>query len=66
MSQTAGGGRFVFPEWTNLLRPALAVALVLVPAYIVVLVAFGASPQTTDVGYAPVQPVPLPLLPHHG
>jgi hypothetical protein len=66
MSGAKGGSRFVFPEWTNALRPALAVALVLVPAYVVVLVALGASPSTTAVGYAPVQPVPYSHALHAG
>jgi len=60
------GGRFFFPRWTNLARPALAVALVVVPAYVVLLVAYGASPRTTDVGYQPLQPVPYSHALHAG
>ena len=57
---------FVFPKWTNLLRPVLAATLVLVPAYLVVLLAYGASPRTTNVGYRPVQPVPYSHALHAG
>jgi len=57
---------FVFPRWTNVLRPVLAVALVVVPAYVVVLLAYGASPRTTNVGYQPVQPVPYSHALHAG
>ncbi len=57
---------FVFPKWTNALRPVLAAVLVLVPAYVVVLLAYGASPRTTNVGYRPVQPVPYSHALHAG
>jgi len=50
--------RFLFPQWTNSLRPWLGVVLVGLPVYLVVLVWLGGSPKTTDVGYAPQQPVP--------
>ncbi len=56
----------MFPKWTNALRPVLAAALVLVPAYLVVLLAYGASPRTTNVGYRPVQPVPYSHALHAG
>src|SRR5262245_65404546 len=47
-----------FPKWVDDLRP-LAAALVLgAPVVLVALVWYGGSPKTTDVGYAPVQPVP--------
>jgi hypothetical protein len=48
---------FVFPKWTNRLPYILGAALIIAPAYAVVLVTYGASPKTTDVGYAPQQPV---------
>ncbi len=48
---------FVFPKWVNQLRPVLAIVLVGVPVYVVVVFALAASPATTDVGYAPTQPV---------
>jgi hypothetical protein len=49
----------LFPKWANRLRPLVAGGLVIVIVYVVVLVAYGASPKTIDVGYAP-------LLPCHG
>lgn len=58
--------RFVFPPWTADLRKLLGAALVLGPAYLVVLVGFGASPKTTDVGYAPEQPLPFSHALHVG
>ncbi|MFN3413609.1 MAG: cytochrome c3 family protein [Thermoanaerobaculum sp.] len=58
--------RWVFPPWTNQLRVVAGVALVLIPVYLVVLVGYGASPRTTDVGYAPEQPVPYSHAFHVG
>ena len=66
MKRGENWGSFVFPKWTNLLRPVLAATLVLVPAYLVVLLAYGASPRTTNVGYRPVQPVPYSHALHAG
>ncbi len=66
MKRGENWGAFVFPKWTNLLRPVLAATLVLVPAYLVVLLAYGASPRTTNVGYQPVQPVPYSHALHAG
>jgi hypothetical protein len=48
---------YVFPKWTNLLRPAIAVAAIGGVVYAAAIVTFGFSPQATDVGYAPEQPV---------
>jgi hypothetical protein len=56
----------VFPEWTNALRPAIAVAVVGGGLYVVLVAAYGASPWTTDVGYAPQQPVPYSHARHAG
>lgn len=47
----------VFPPWTNYLRPAIAVMVVGGAVYATVIVAYGFSPDTTDVGYQPEQPV---------
>lgn len=58
--------RRVFPPWTNQLRMLAGALLVLVPVYLVLLVGTGASPKTTDVGYAPVQPVPFSHALHAG
>lgn len=51
-------GFFVFPKWTNNLRTLIAAGAVLVPFYLVLLIAYGMSPRTTAVGYMPAQPVP--------
>jgi hypothetical protein len=58
--------RFIFPKWTNAIRPAAGVLGSVVPVYLVLLVWYGASPQTTAVGYAPVQPVPYSHAMHAG
>ena len=57
---------FVFPKWTNTLRPILALTLVVVPVYVAVICAYGASPRTTDVGYALRPPVDYSHLLHAG
>jgi hypothetical protein len=57
---------FVFPRWANkTVRIFGAVALV-APVYLTALVWYGASPKTTDVGYAPEQPVPYSHALHVG
>lgn len=66
MTDRGPTGRFLFPKWTNLVRPVLAGALVVVPALAVALVWFGFSPATTDVGYQPQQPVPYSHALHVG
>lgn len=66
MMQEGRPGRFVFPPWTNLARPILAISLVAAPVYLVALVWLGASPKTTDVGYQPEQPVPYSHALHAG
>jgi hypothetical protein len=57
---------FVFPKWTNVLRVAIAASLAGGAVYAAVIVVFGFSPLTTDVGYAPVQPVPYSHAVHVG
>ena len=58
--------RFVFPRWTNYLLPILVVSVVGGALYVPVLVELVASPRTTDVGYAPVQPVQFSHAQHAG
>jgi menaquinone reductase, multiheme cytochrome c subunit len=48
------------------LRPIIAAALVLVPAYLLFIAYYGGSPRTTDVGYRPRQPVPFSHALHAG
>lgn len=49
--------RIQFPEWIDKLRPLVLGGLAIGPIYLIGLVTFGASPKTTNVGYAPAQPV---------
>ncbi len=56
----------VFPKWTNRLRILLGAGAVLGGGYVVSLFAYGASPRTLNVGYAPVQPVPFSHALHAG
>ena len=53
-----GRYHYVFPKWSNMLLPAALLAGMVVPLYVVLVVAYGFSPKTTDVGYRPNQPVP--------
>ncbi len=57
---------FPFPEWTNRLRPALAVGLLALPVYLIVLIGYGTSAKTTAVGYSPDQPVDYSHALHAG
>jgi menaquinone reductase, multiheme cytochrome c subunit len=57
---------FHFPSWTITLRNLSGGLLLLAPLYIIGLINWGASPQTTDVGYQPVQPVPFSHALHSG
>jgi len=66
MNAAGPKGRFVFPQWTNDLRPWLGAALVIAPVYLLVLAYYGGSPQTTDVGYRPEQPVAYSHALHAG
>ncbi|MHB8900500.1 MAG: cytochrome c3 family protein, partial [Thermoguttaceae bacterium] len=56
----------LLPPWVDRLRPLLAVALVLGPLYLVGLAYLTGSPNTTDVGYKPQQPVPFSHALHAG
>jgi menaquinone reductase, multiheme cytochrome c subunit len=57
---------YQFPRWTDAFRPFLAIAALGAPVYLVVLFAYGASPQTLAVGYQPDQPVPFSHAMHAG
>ena len=65
-SQKKDRGLFHFPRWANSLRPHLTAAIVLSPLYILALAYLAFSPQTTAVGYAPVQPLPYSHKLHAG
>lgn len=58
--------KFVFPRWANYLLPGIVLIAVGAAAYMPVVVSFGGSPRTTDVGYAPQQPVPYSHAIHVG
>jgi hypothetical protein len=57
---------FVFPRWVDDLRPLLLALGLGLPVFLVFLVWYGGSPATTDVGYAPLQPVPYSHALHAG
>lgn len=52
-----GRYHYVFPRWSNILLPAAVLLSAVAPLYLVYVVAYGFSPETTDVGYAPKQPI---------
>ena len=66
MNEDKSNDIFIFPRWTWVLRPAIAIAVLGGVFYATVVVAFGFSPRATDVGYAPVQPVPYSHALHVG
>lgn len=55
-----------FPPWVSKLRSFIPLAVVGGVVYVTILFWYGASPLTTDVGYAPVQPVPFSHALHNG
>ena len=57
---------FQFPSWTTTLRNLSGVVVLTLPVYLIAVVAFGASPKTTDVGYQPAQPIPFSHALHAG
>ncbi len=61
-----GRSHFVFPKWSNLLLPGALLIGAVTPLYMAILVAYGFSPEATDVGYQPVQPVPFSHEIHAG
>lgn len=61
-----GRYHYVFPRWSNLILPAVAVLGPIAPLYVAFMVAWGFSPETTDVGYAPEQPIPFSHAKHAG
>jgi hypothetical protein len=57
---------FVFPRWVDELKPLVLGLGLGFPVFLVFLVWYGGSPATTDVGYAPAQPVPYSHALHAG
>jgi len=66
MTNHGRSGHFVFPRWANLLLPGLVAVAITGPLYVVAVVGYGGSPQTTDVGYQPQQPVAFSHAMHAG
>lgn len=58
--------KFVFPRTINLLLPLLVLAVVGGATYVPVVVGIGMSPENTDVGYQPEQPIPYSHALHVG
>ena len=58
--------RFTFPSWANLALPAIVIVGATAPLYFALVVAYGFSPQATDVGYMPEQPIPFSHRLHAG
>src|SRR6188508_3780343 len=58
--------RYLFPRWSNMLLPALLAVGAIMPLYAALVVAYGFSPYTLDVGYMPNQPVPYSHALHAG
>jgi hypothetical protein len=58
--------KVIFPRWVDPLVKIAGLGAVLGGGYVAMLVAYGASPKTLDVGYAPEQPVPYSHALHVG
>lgn len=58
--------RPLFPRWANLLLPLAVIGGLGAAAYVPVVVYLGASPNATDVGYSPEQPIPYSHALHVG
>ncbi len=58
--------RFVFPQWSNLLLPTVIGAILVVPIYAALVLTYGLSPVTHNVGYMPIQPIPFSHKIHAG
>lgn len=54
------------PQWVDRCRPWAAALLIFLPVYGVAMLYYGGSPQATDVGYAPEQPIPYSHAVHVG
>ena len=58
--------RITFPRWANKTKSLAGVVLGGAPVYLTLLIWYGFSPKTTDVGYQPHQPVPYSHALHAG
>lgn len=58
--------RFFFPRWANFALPVLIIAVLGGGLYVPTVITYGFSSQTTDVGYAPIQPISYSHALHAG
>jgi len=58
--------RFEFPEWTETLKKWINLLVLGGPVYLIVLIAYGVTPEAIRIGYQPVQPVPYSHALHAG
>ncbi len=58
--------RFLIPPWANYLVPGLVIVAIGVLTYVPLVAWLFLSPETTDVGYRPIQPVPFSHKLHAG
>ncbi len=58
--------QLIFPPWVDQAVVGVVAFALMAGGYVTFLVAFGASPKTTDVGYAPEQPIPYSHALHVG
>jgi hypothetical protein len=65
-SSSETSDRFLFPPWANYLVPGLVIVAIGVSTYIPLVTWLFISPETTDVGYRPTQPVPFSHKLHAG
>jgi menaquinone reductase, multiheme cytochrome c subunit len=58
--------RFYFPAWINKLVPLIGLGVALGGGYAGAMLYYVGNPRTTDVGYAPTQPIPFSHAIHAG
>jgi menaquinone reductase, multiheme cytochrome c subunit len=58
--------RFIFPEWTESLKKWINLLALGAPVYLIVLIAYGVTPEAIRIGYQPDQPVPYSHALHAG
>lgn len=58
--------RFIFPEWTQVLKKAITLLVTGAPVYLVFLIWYGVTPEAIRIGYQPDQPVPYSHALHAG
>ncbi len=56
----------LFPRWANAIRPIATIAILGGLVYVVALIGYATSPQTTNIGYSPTQPLPYSHALHAG